>query len=531
MDVKHGQLPIGGFEHLQLKGRLEPPGPAVTRMGNTVYSTVQQQDYSASVWLSRRDKLEHSQQKCVVIFALVCCFAVLVALIFSAVDIWGGDEDGITEDNCSTKCRIVLVENIPEDITFSENGTSSTPLSVGLHKLLDLATRSVEIVSSHWALTSADLESGFSGAEQGHYLFQRLLDLKSRQVSLKVASGPTNSSELRKLSDKGADVRYLNMSALTRGHLHSTFWVVDRQHIYIGSANMDWRSFSKMKELGVVLYNCSCLALDLHRVFSLYSQLQYKDYLPSIWSKRLTALYNKEDVLKLQLNSTKAEAYVSSSPDAFCPKDRTRDIDAISHVIQEAKRFIYISITEYLPLINRSLYRYWSRIDEMLREALILRAIKVRLLISCSKQTHPLTFNFVWSLKTLCMELANCTLQVKFFNPREQKDGTQLGINHNKFMVTDSSVYIGNFDWVGNEFLYNAGVGLVISQAEGVEERNTTIVEQVKAAFERDWYSRHTKSLQANKIPECGKHRVGQPAALKAQMDVVEGRDASSASL
>lgn len=46
-----------------------------------------------------------SQQKCIVIFALVCCFAVLVALIFSAVDVWGEDEDGITEDNCSKSCR------------------------------------------------------------------------------------------------------------------------------------------------------------------------------------------------------------------------------------------------------------------------------------------------------------------------------------------------------------------------------------------------------------------------------------------
>ena len=46
-----------------------------------------------------------SQQKCIMIFALVCCFAVLVALIFSAVDIWGEDEDGITEENCSRTCR------------------------------------------------------------------------------------------------------------------------------------------------------------------------------------------------------------------------------------------------------------------------------------------------------------------------------------------------------------------------------------------------------------------------------------------
>lgn len=50
-----------------------------------------------------------SQQKCIVIFALVCCFAVLVALIFSAVDIWGEDEDGITEENCSKDCRWTLL--------------------------------------------------------------------------------------------------------------------------------------------------------------------------------------------------------------------------------------------------------------------------------------------------------------------------------------------------------------------------------------------------------------------------------------
>lgn len=55
--------------------------------------------------------------------------------------------------------------------------------------------------------------------------------------------------------------------------------------------------------------------------------------------------------------------------------------------------------------------RYWSSIDGMLREALILRNIKVRLLVSCWEQTHPLTFNFVWSLKTLCMELPNCSLE------------------------------------------------------------------------------------------------------------------------
>lgn len=43
-----------------------------------------------------------------------------------------------------------------------------------------------------------------------------------------------------------AEVHFVNMTAFTRGGLHSSFWIVDRQHIYIGSADMDWRSLSKV---------------------------------------------------------------------------------------------------------------------------------------------------------------------------------------------------------------------------------------------------------------------------------------------
>ncbi|XP_066553445.1 inactive phospholipase D5-like [Amia ocellicauda] len=575
MEVRHGRLPAEGFEQLRLKSRPELVSSSLTRVGSNVYSTVQQQDYSASVWLSRKEKLEHvnwhvhffairkenkgvgtrgqllgvnacfdpllweascaiiawkaanqkrvgvrqSQQKCIVVFALVCCFAVLVALIFSAVDIWDQDEDGITEDNCNKNCRIVLVENIPEDLSYSSNGTIHLPLSVGLHNLLDLAKKTVEIVSSHWALSSGDLE-------QGQHLFKRLLNLKAHKINLKVASGFNESKDLKSLSEHGADVHYLNMTALTKGHLHSSFWVVDKKHMYIGSASMDWRSLAQMKELGVIIYNCSCLVLDLHRIFTLYWQLQYKAFVPSMWSKRVFALYNKEKALSVILNNTKADVFISSSPDIFCPKDRTKDIDAIYRVISDAKRFIYISIMDYLPLINRNPHRYWSRIDGMLREALILRQIKVCLLISCWGQTHPLTFNFVWSLKTLCMEMANCSLEVKFFSPRAQKNGTFYGINRNKFMVTDNALYIGNFDWVGNEFAYNAGAGLVIHQTQGQEDQNSTnILQQIKAVFERDWNSRHSKSLQSNKIPECIKQRVNPSAWLRTPFDSTDGKD------
>lgn len=65
-----------------------------------------------------------------------------------------------------------------------------------------------------------------------------------------------------------------------------------------------------------------------------------------------------------------------------------------------------------LPLSDGCIHRYWSTIDEVIREAVVLRGVRVRLLISFWKKTHPLTFNFVTSLKSLCLQLLNCSLEV-----------------------------------------------------------------------------------------------------------------------
>lgn len=73
---------------------------------------------------------------------------------------------------------------------------------------------------------------------------------------------------------------------------------------------------SQMKELGVIFYNCSCLVLDLQRIFALYSSLKFKSRVPQTWSKRLYGVYDNEKKLQLQLNDTKSQAFVSVS---HCP--------------------------------------------------------------------------------------------------------------------------------------------------------------------------------------------------------------------
>lgn len=41
----------------------------------------------------------------------------------------------------------------------------------------------------------------------------------------------------------------MNMSAYNEGRLQSSFWIVDKQHVYIGSASLDWRSLGQVISL------------------------------------------------------------------------------------------------------------------------------------------------------------------------------------------------------------------------------------------------------------------------------------------
>ncbi|XP_026561066.1 inactive phospholipase D5 isoform X1 [Pseudonaja textilis] len=508
-----------GFEQMRLKSRPREPSPSLTRVGSNFYSAVKQQDYSASVWLRRKDKLEHSQQKCIVIFALVCCFAILVALIFSAVDIVGEDEYGLTEKNCQNNCRVALVENIPEGINYSDSAPSHLSLFQGWMNLLNMAKVSVDIVSSQW-----NLSHSHPTPWQGQQIFEKLEELLSQNIEIKLVSDILHkkSKLLNHLEKRGAEVINVNLTAYNDGHLQSSFWIVDKQHVYIGSASLDWSSLGQMKELGIIVYNCSCLVLDLQRIFALYSSLKSKSKVPPTWSKRLYAVYGTKNKLPLKLNETKSEVFVSNSPKLLCPKDRTLDTDAIYSVVDNAEEFIYIAVMDYLPIVNIiNETRYWPFLDGKIREALILRNIKVRLLISFSKETNPLTFNFISSLKAICTEVSDCSLKVKFFDLesesacfiKEPKSSSLLKLNRNKYVVTERAAYIGNFDWVGTYFNQNAGAGLVINHAD--TGNKTSIVKQLKAVFERDWYSHYAKSSTA-KILNCLIYKHSKAAANKS---------------
>ncbi|XP_016149986.1 phospholipase D3-like [Sinocyclocheilus grahami] len=209
--------------------------------------------------------------------------------------------------------RIVLVESIPEGLVFNSSTTHQSVYEAWLN-LISGAQTSLDIASFYWTLTNDDTHTHEATANQGEQILQELGQL-SGKVSVRIAvdkpSKKKPMDDIKFLTDSGADVRMVNMRELTSGVLHTKFWIVDKKHIYIGSANMDWRSLTQVKELGAVVYDCSCLAKDLGKIFEAYWYLNQTKTVPAHWPKNYSTLYNKDTPMQLSLNGTDASAYLS----------------------------------------------------------------------------------------------------------------------------------------------------------------------------------------------------------------------------
>uniref|UniRef100_A0A8C4L5N2 PLD phosphodiesterase domain-containing protein n=1 Tax=Equus asinus TaxID=9793 RepID=A0A8C4L5N2_EQUAS len=157
-------------------------------------------------------------------------------------------------------CRLVLVESIPQDLPSPAGSPWAQPLAQAWLQLLDAAQESVHVASYYWSLTGPDIGVNDSSSQQGEALLQKLQQLLDRNISLVVAtSSPTlakESTDLQVLAARGAQVRRVPMRQLTGGVLHSKFWVVDGRHVYVGSANMDWRSLTQLTEFFVAMSSC-----------------------------------------------------------------------------------------------------------------------------------------------------------------------------------------------------------------------------------------------------------------------------------
>lgn len=421
----------------------------------------------------------------------------------------------VSAQNCSTdQCRIVLVESIPLGVTYDgDNVTFGVPLEQAWNDLISAATQHVEVASFYWTLTGADVNVNSSSDLPGKSILERLKALPSRNVSVRVVTSEpsvnANSTDLSVLRENGVQVRTVDFGRLTKGVLHSKFWIVDKRHVFIGSANMDWRALTEVKELGALIYNCSSLAGDLHKIFqSFWAMGHFNSSLPIPWPSKYDTAINKDHPLVVKDGNVSSRIYLSGSPPSFCPSSRTQDLQAILSAISEAEHFIDVGVMEYFPSSRFERHRrYWSVMDEAIKRAAFERQVKFRMLVSCGRDSDPIMLPFLQSLAAMNSLTHNISILVRLFIvPVGNKTGIPYSrVNHNKYMVTDKVSYIGTSNWSEDYFYNTAGVGLVVSEhAPDPMQKTKTLHHQLKAVFNRDWHSQFSVDLdKLGDNPDC----------------------------
>lgn len=449
-----------------------------------------------------------------------------------------------------------LVETIPQGL---EQLASADTHHTGrvLLRLVDSAREWIDVNAMYWSLLhnpeSPD-EEGLSaealaalGGDIGRQLYGALLAAAARGVQTRILQTPgfslppVESASLAAAYPERFQIREVDMGAwYGSGIMHQKLWLVDGRHVYLGSANMDWRALAQVKELGIVVEDDPALAADLRRQFELWwrfgalepSVVETRDAGGGIrrlpcWSPLLpvdercpnpleeppsAVSHNLAHPLPVRWNDQEATAFTTCSPPALCAPDRTRDIDALHYTIEDADEMIGISVMHFAPLgIGRRAATsgdvpeayspvWWPVLTNALIEA-VCRGVHVRLLASRWPHT-PATM--LPHLRALQASAAACAaedslvcgrLDVRLFTipgwdetvgPKRRYPGHSR-VNHTKYLVSERRLNVGTSNMTWGDFAHNGGISL--------NTDHPGLVRQAQVIFERDWSSPYALPL------------------------------------
>ncbi|AAB96411.1 phospholipase-D-like [Vaccinia virus] len=377
----------------------------------------------------------------------------------------------------------VITETIPIGMQFDKVYLSTFNM---WREILSNTTKTLDISSFYWSLSDE------VGTNFGTIILNEIVQLPKRGVRVRVAVNKSNKplKDVERLQMAGVEVRYIDITNILGGVLHTKFWISDNTHIYLGSANMDWRSLTQVKELGIAIFNNRNLAADLTQIFEVYWYLGVNN-LPYNWKNFYPSYYNTDHPLSINVSGVPHSVFIASAPQQLCTMERTNDLTALLSCIRNASKFVYVSVMNFIPIIYSKAGKilFWPYIEDELRRSAIDRQVSVKLLISCWQRSSFIMRNFLRSIAML--KSKNINIEVKLFIvPDADPPIPYSRVNHAKYMVTDKTAYIGTSNWTGNYFTDTCGASINITPDDGLGLR-----QQLEDIFMRDWNSKYSYEL------------------------------------
>jgi phospholipase D3/4 len=459
--------------------------------------------------------------------------------------------------------RASLVESIPVGLE-SLRGTPGVQYTEDvLVRLTRAAQSTIYLTAMYWALLpdpkSVD-EKGFTdeqfqqmGADSGRALCAALCDAARRGVSIRILQSPgfsgqkQESDNFRERFPERVSIHEIDMSKwYGSGIMHQKVWIFDSVHLYLGSANMDWKSLMQVKEMGVAVEDCPELAADAIKYFdswwrfSALGPTSQEAFDPAVridrrvpsWSTLIPASkrsqspladkyatkYSARTPLRLALNGEQCGVFLSGCPQEVLGKGRTWDGEGLVHTIDDARKSICISVMDFAPaglysrpsagppirdegIIPIDTPVWWPLLTDALLSAVLTRKVYVRLLVSKWAHTSPLIEPMLRALQSAADAgradpyMSSGQLEIKLFmvpgwnstTGSNRKFPGHTRVNHTKYIVTDRRINIGTSNMTWDYFASTAGSSFNTDHPE--------LVCTLQEVFNRDWASSYAWRL------------------------------------
>jgi phospholipase D3/4 len=461
----------------------------------------------------------------------------------------------------SNGARAYLVESIPKGLEDLRGTAGVFYTEDVLVRLTSDAESSIDLTAMYWALLPdpcSDDENGFTeaqldemGASHGRALYQALRAAAARGVCIRILQSPGFSgqnSESDALQMEFPDRILIHSVEMDEwygggGIMHQKIWIFDGRHLYLGSANMDWKSITQVKEMGVVVEDCPEVAADAGTyfeawwAFAAFSPTSVEVFDPEAhvdrrvppWSVLIPEgqragspftgkAYGREAPLSVQFDREPGEVFVTGCPREVSGSKRTWDLEGLVYTIDDARKSICISVMDFAPasLYGRKVASapqsdfgvipgdtpvWWPSLYDALLSAVLTRKVYVRLLVSKWAHTSSLIAPFLVSLQKAAdagrsdRHMTAGQLEIKQFivpgwdstsgNSRRYPGHTR--VNHTKYVVTDRPINIGTSNMTWDYFASTAG--------SSFNANHTALLRTLQAVFDRDWASSYAWRL------------------------------------
>ncbi|PAV70790.1 hypothetical protein WR25_05411 isoform D [Diploscapter pachys] len=374
------------------------------------------------------------------------------------------------EFKCPDTCEIVICESIPAGLVFDSKYPIFNKTTDCWLRLLNEAQNEVTIASFYWSLLVEDTGDNYTTdstntSMDGKQIYDQILATANRGVNFRIAQtynqgGYAETENLMQASNGRIQVRSLDFKNwYPGGILHTKSWSVDGKHIYIGSANFDWRSLTQVKELGIAAYNCPCLGQDLQNLLEIYWQMGAPGAkFPDLWPENLSTPATHETPTFVPQKYGNQAMYITASPPGFKACGREDDLQAMIKVLDSAQEYAYLAVMDYSPAtlyMGDNNNKWLPEFDNAIRRAAFERQVTVRFMLSRWPHTYNEFYGYMHSLASISETLPyhwdnrkrtkKGSIDVKFIEvPTMQYGDIPFGrVYHNKYFVTESSAYIG----------------------------------------------------------------------------------------